>query len=158
MERWVLVKENSLWTTNVYVDYHIGGSWSQTATCFVVLMTCIFLKCKPEDSQKVNSLKHWTLQHVLYTWKQICAKVKQENLELLFGLFHFFFSPLPSSTISSSSFSRVSLCIVCGKSLLLFRTKCLTNESLGVNKRWNTACISEVQGVGWFCGQDHLTP
>ena len=66
----------------------------------------------------------------------------------------FFFSPFPSS----SSFSRVSLCIVCGKLLLLFRTKSLTNESLGVNKRGNTACVSEVQGVGWFCGQDHLTP
>lgn len=46
----------------------------------------------------------------------------------------------------------------CGKLLLLLRTKSVTNESLRVNKRWVIACISEAQGVGWFCGQDDLIP
>lgn len=77
----------------------------------------------------------------------MCAKVKQEILDQFCFSFPHPLSPHPSSP--SSEFRSV-------ENYCFYSEQSLTNESLGVNKRWNIACLSEAQGVGWFCGQDDL--
>ena len=70
----------------------------------------LFFYANQKTQRKLTHLKQWTQCNLLYTWKQICAKVKQETLAVV--ILFFFFSLPPSPTFSSSSFPRVSICIV----------------------------------------------